>query len=726
MGCCEIRVKESLNSQINCHNLHIINKLDTASTTPAHMQISMFSNHRFRIFSILIFLLLATSTNAQWEKLTSISLTSGLTIEKAGSYYFMGNENHLYRSNDTGLTWEKIENFPAPGYVQHLYYFDGTLYATMLQIQSSLEFYIYKTSDFGETWETLPVLNMEATFENFQELVAIGDTVFAAKGFLYKLVPGGDWEKIPHIAGGIVRDGNDIYTFYDRVRKSSDFGETFVESTTVPDNSNSQITSMAVKGDTIVANASFSRILSYDGGINWETTANTSLNWRNMIYDGGFFINMGDASVPIEFSVDGANWTPLQGLSYYSGRDLAISGDTLIIAETGAFRSDDFGEHWKFYSNGLENAFTIFDLELIGDHLSASGHYISKDDGMTWFGNPLTFQYPMKTAAQRGDSLLILSEYLGFLKADTSLEYMRLVSHDFIPYSFDDEEALVMKGDSLFISDENTLAVSSDEGVTWQVLENQPDDFKQLTLSDGDLYTFGYNSALWRSTDNGNTWTAPTSAGIDNLNSFNLKKLQAAQGNLLLVQKYSPSNLVMVSSDKGASFDTVNFVESLDIVEDMEVYEDEILVASSKGVFLSFDFGVISVNITGNLPFNYIKSIAANERYIFVSDTARNIWRRPWSSIEVVPTVDIKENESTLVMKPNPSSGKTLIFPINMRKENSLVKIYDSTGRLCKVMDYDAKNYYQEIDMEGAPVGLYYVMFTNGKQKATAKWIIGL
>lgn len=680
----------------------------------------------YKAFFVLFFNALAVLAHAQWEKVTSPSFPFSVTIEKAGAYYFMGADDGMYRSNDTGLTWDKLENFPSQGVVRHLYFYDGVLYATMFPIQSDLQFYVYKSADYGETWTTLPVLNMEYNFENLLELVAIGDTVFVAKGFLYRLLPGSDWEKIPHITGGVVREGNDLYIYYDHVMKSSDYGETFETSSPIPDAVNSQLITMAVKGDTIVGNASFSRILSYDGGETWQTTAGSNHNWRKIVYDNGMFINLGDASVPIEFSLDGANWTPLQGLSNYSGRDMAIAGDTLLIAESGVYRSDDFGGHWKIYSNGMDNKYAIYELGTIGNLLSASGQFFSKDDGITWTSYPLMIEYPMRAAVQRGDSLLLLSEYTGFYKADTSLEYIRLISKDFVPYSFDDEESLVMKGDTFFVCDEHQMVFSTDEGATWQPLANQPEVFTQITLNGNDLYGLGYNSPLWKSSDNGNSWQSPNSFGIENYNSVNLKKLQASEGNLVLVQKHSYPNRVMVSSDNGNSFSGIKLMRDIKVVEDMKAYEDKILIASSEGVFLGFHFGNPTVEITANLPVNYIKSIVANERYILVMDSSRNIWRRPWSSIEFIPEFEVEENQPVMVIKPNPSSGKSWLFPINMSFGNGVVKIYDATGRLYRALDFDANSYYQEINMEGAPVGLYHIVFTNGRQKATVKWMIGL
>lgn len=177
-------------------------------------------------------------------------------------------------------------------------------------------------------------------------------------------------------------------------------------------------------------------------------------------------------------------------------------------------------------------------------------------------------------------------------------------------------KALVSLGTNLFAGlDLSSLYRSPDNGNSWTILSNglTYNDYNALIVSGSNVYAGTHGGGVFLSTNNGNNWTAVNN-GLTNLVATSF----AVSGTNIFVGTQGSG--VFLSTNNGSSWLAVNSgLTSLGIFS-LVISGSNIFAGTNDGVFLSTNNGSSWIAVTNGLPSGQYPTLAANGTNIFASN----------------------------------------------------------------------------------------------------------
>ena len=358
---------------------------------------------------------------------------------------------------------------------------------------------------------------------------------------------------------------------------------------------------------------------------------------------------------------------------------LVASGSNVYtcIDVAGVKKSSDNGTSWNFANNGLAadnfNALTVSNSNVF--IATDSGVFRSGDNGSTWnpVNNGLTQTFTFAMACNEGR--IYASGGLGHL----------------------------------FYSD--------NEGSDWTEISNGlPSDVSYTSMIYGlgfknsTIYA-GLGAGVYKSTDQGLNWNL-SSNGIS---EFNVIPAFAIMGNNVLA---GTDNGLYISSDSGANWAPVDLGFSYVSVYALKQEGATLYMATNEGIFRSFDNGLVWDSINTGLTGRNIQALAVSDSYLFAYERTSGIWRRPLSEVQ-----GIADQTATQVpiITPNPNHGK---FTINSADEIDFVEVYNMMGEQIFAESCIKQQTQKEVDISGAPKGIYFVKISGKEKTFTTKIVI--
>jgi len=257
----------------------------------------------------------------------------------------------------------------------------------------------------------------------------------------------------------------------------------------------------------------------------------------------------------IYFSTNsGVNWSA-SGLSYWINA-LALktnNGISLFAATSGngIYRSDDFAATWINVSSGLPSFLLAEDLLVVNDKIFISsyqyGVYLSTDNGSSWSlvnnGLPGTGSNHIDTRSLTfmNNNIYVGTNY-GIYKSTNFGTKWTAVNKGL------DVTKIYSFGNNLFAGTTSAIFASFDEGNSWEAtIDGLPYlDVTSMAAKPNILFAGAYDKGVSFTDDNGSTWYPTNSIfGSDNIYSVGFK------GNLL----FAGSNfMIFRSGDNGNSW----------------------------------------------------------------------------------------------------------------------------------------------------------------------------
>ncbi|MCL4708156.1 T9SS type A sorting domain-containing protein [bacterium] len=405
-------------------------------------------------------------------------------------------QDGLFRSDNGGATWTQALEARA---VRALLWLerDQTLYAGLAYAGLSDELGVWKSTDFGKTWEPSGLSNQEIS--EFHEidgrLIAIGAYLF------YSDNGGSNWAQVdpPNTLTpskpALLSVDSLLYaaTFFAGVWRSGDRGETWVQA-------NPPMDTQWI--GTLIYNATNHSLFAgtYDNGV-----------WRSM--DSGQ--NWEQAASPLD--------------SGYVQSLIALDDGTMLAgtADNGVWRSTDGGIKWTQVDPPMNDKSVDIFIQHHGKLYAATedkGIFRSSDQGKTWYGSGNSFylrpnavgvyvEKDFNFILAYGERGIFRSEDGGqsWSSADTlqNRPVRRLVEMDNAFYAGKDLASI--------LDEDARIYKSMDRGITWTPTGRLPSDgllrvnqVTSLHASAGRLYA-GSNLGLFYSGDNGASWSAAIS-----------------------------------------------------------------------------------------------------------------------------------------------------------------------------------------------------------------------
>jgi uncharacterized repeat protein (TIGR02543 family) len=272
---------------------------------------------------------------------------------------------------------------------------------------------------------------------------------------------------------------------------------------------------------------------------------------------------------------------------------------------------------WTAMSNGMTPGTSIFALATNGANVFASmnnGIYKSMDNGTNWSfldGSPT---YVGAMAVSQGN--LVAAGGGGSVKysTDNGSSWKDSDLYDNI-YSF------VINGNKIYGSSAytNGFDISTNGGVNWTSFSAGIYAFYAIALQ-GSAVFIGGSSGVFRTMDNGSTWT-PVNSGLPVDVRIGDKALVSSGGILLTGPQASG---VYKSTDNGDSWSSANTgLPNGCSIKAFIVYGSNIFAGTDKyGVYVTSDNGANWTAVNSGISNNEISNFALNGSYIFVGTGA--------------------------------------------------------------------------------------------------------
>ena len=443
----------------------------------------------------------STDGGDSWQQLTHFQRDRGiLGVAIIGDTLYIGRvtEESIFFSNDNGKSWTQIDGGLTGRLGPSLIASGTTLFAQMPR-------HVFRLKAGENSWTKLAIEDPWKKTPAESDIAAFavsGEVVYAATadGELFRSTDMGSWWKsIKHEAmhdfdGGLAALGNTVFyigsnSANGRVFHSTDAGNSW---TMYNSNlTNQSILSITVLSEKILYVGTSSGVFrSRDGGESW-TKINTGIvntQIENLVFFRNALYTVTDDG--IVKSADGGNsWVPVnQGLIASEGGLLTVSGGKLYVA-----------------TNELKP--------------STSGIYRLADDENSWMPIQTNMQssnnriYVVNQLAISGETFYVVTQIAGARRlyrwrVGEDL-WTQLRTQDFLSWG-----TLAVSGKTVYISAvRGKLFRSVDEGDTWtEVSQNLPNWDQEIGAYDlafiGETIYAKAGSGGGRSTDGGETWTS--------------------------------------------------------------------------------------------------------------------------------------------------------------------------------------------------------------------------
>ncbi|MGE5480319.1 MAG: T9SS type A sorting domain-containing protein [Chloroflexota bacterium] len=607
-----------------------------------------------------------------------------------------GVDDRLYISNDSGFTWNKIDNGLPKGEIKGILPIGEK---ALVEIDTSF----FLTSDYGLTWKKKGGYIPREPIQN--RVIFKNDLIYKfqyGNPFL-STDYGESWknirenltsfaaEKMVMVSNQIVLASKNYWGDNhddDRIFSTSDNGETWIERNNEPIKGHNY-KELYANGDKLIVVKADSFYVSYDIGVTWKaykmTADSEPIGSEKINYYGAEAYNVYNNH--IYKSIDsGFTWKLVHSGPYYGEvSDIATMDGDLYVATHGdtllgeygrsVYRSTDYGVTWKPLNIKTNYIYRLF----AGDNKLLFTVYwdafYSSDLGESWktvkevwhdnyfldwaYFGPNGKIFTMSAAIGFSKSLWNGTEWAG---GNNGLPYPWYWIRDFqVSSGFGDRDILYAQMDSM-------LYRTLNEGMNWhrigEDLKINRNGKKCMEVYLNEIFLYS-DDVIYYSSDYGDTWTERT-------------------GDLKLGEE--------------------NWVIAIKMVDDLVF-----LSTLKDGVFVSEDRGITwkkkNEGITNRLL--YISKFAASGDYIFCGSASGlygpdgdAIYRAKISDFLSAP--DEKKARQTLTIAPNPASD---FISLTGFAPGDRIEIYSQLG--VKVLE--ATTDEERIDVSRLPAGVYFI-----------------
>jgi hypothetical protein len=190
-------------------------------------------------------------------------------------------------------------------------------------------------------------------------------------------------------------------------------------------------------------------------------------------------------------------------------------------------------------------------------------------------------------------------------------------------------------------------------------------------------------------------------------------------------------NGVFRSTDNGTSWTAVDSGLTNNVVTSFAVYGSELFAGTfSGGIFLSTNNGTSWSNVDSGFTNTPVQSFAISGSYLFAGTVGSGVWKRPLT--EMVTGIEEKKNNLPVSFSlyqnyPNPFNPTTTIKYGIPKSGYVTIRVYDELGREVATLVNEEKpggNYSVSFNGANFTSGVYYYRLQVGSFAQTKKLIL--
>ncbi len=617
---------------------------------------------------------------------------------------------NVFRSTDDGATWTGGTGLPTGNSITSLVT-DGTfVYGGLTSTSGSAR--VYRSSDDGATWEQFSTGS--ASFAGVISMCIDGSNIFAGVSGdgIYKSTNQGEtWS--PASAGlpgfsypnHIITHGGMLFTGLsgNSVYRSTNNG-----------------TSWSVSGSGFPAGTEGGPFLST--GTNLIAASRTSSGQTQLF----------------QSTDNGSTWSPFApGLPPVQTLNvMAMFGSSIFIGSLGRgiLRSNDNGSTWSQSHDGIINTWVrtvAASSSGVFAGTADDGMHRSVDAGTTWAQktNGIPAHLKVRSVVSKGSSMFTVGQlgdsvrvYKSTNNGDTWAHSSTLPGFVF-PSQVTHRTAVAHGNDLLVTTGNNIVWRSTDDGGTWTPSTGIPfDQLNGLASTGTHVYAAGISGA-YRSTDGGTTWTL-ASTGIPPFP--NLQAIAGSGVDVFAVTAYTAS--VYKSTNGGDTWATAAPLPGPTGTDVMMIGSTVFAGIGNGGVAMSTNSGTSWTLIRTGLPLlGIVYHILANDAtYLYCGTDVRGVWKRPLSELVAVREVEGSAPESFVLNQnyPNPFNPSTMISFSVTEQSDVTLSVYDLLGREVAMLVRErlqAGSYEVEFNPQNLSSGTYLYKLSAGIFSETKK-----
>lgn len=496
----------------------------------------------------------------------------------------------------------------------------------------------------------------------------------------------------------------------------------------------------------VFAHSGFAIYMSRDSGQTWTNQHTGNFFYANKMYEclynhrligafGDYTLVFGDGWGAGVSDDQGVTWRWAQtGLPPFTpGTRIAKSGtDTYLgTGGVGVYKSTDYGDSWFPINNGL-NAAEVLDL-----HIDNEGTFYTA----SWTAG-------LAKSTDKGETWININKGITNYKTYSVIE--------------------CPNGD-LLAGAEGDVYRSTNKGDFWYKIQGPGNNFPFSLRRDkyDRIYAFNPNDGIFRSADNGNTWTkidknfesrfvfgfaidnsdniyAGTRGGIiykstdDGFSWIELRRssnILSSVGGMAVAPNghifaASSREGVLKSTDEGNSWVVVKAEPNGMNYYPIAINEaGEICVSSNKEItYFSSDDGVTWENITSNGIKLQIRDIIFHEKDIYLA-TDEGIWRTNPDSLTSVTREyeNVPTDYSLLQNYPNPFNASSVIKYLVPKEGYISIVVYDALGKEVTTLVNEIKTageYSCSFNADHLSSGIYFYQLKAENFISTRKMLL--
>lgn len=520
-------------------------------------------------------LYISTDNGEEWNRTEQGSVNSNLCMDvsSSGTVYLGKSSGGLWWTNNSGQSWSFNPISVAPhsglwasvvivkvspqGLVfinNHISFNGGNNFtafsyngSTLLSrdyafnsagnIFSATQNGIFISADNTSSWTNingnLPSLNASGLLTDGVNLIA----ALPGSGIFRTSNNGNSWTEINNgitdfNISKLYKDVQNNYyagTSEGRVFKSADQGNSWTQ--IFESHSVNLINSIYSSGSLVFLTSSLGIYYSENNGISWsEKNKNLTVPVFNSLTSPDLNSIMTASGSGIHYSSDnGMSWVRRNGdlpSVFPNILHRCPNGEILTaLKNSGIFRTSDNGVTWNLSNGGIEagsginnisnsTGGSIFALSSSAVFSDSVKLYRSHDNGNNWvkiLQPESKFFNVLKTGVDGKIYLASLSSFPSklLISSDNGNSWTeRILDQFFFPGSFR------VSGNDLYLISGGQIFKSSDEGITWEIIQNGGWSGSGISAFDvnrrGDIFV-SHSGSIYESTDNGNTWNTHNS-----------------------------------------------------------------------------------------------------------------------------------------------------------------------------------------------------------------------
>jgi len=673
-----------------------------------------------------------------WEQVndnTDSIFNSVLGICKSSDYLFAYSHNHgtlfpknMYITNDNGANWITFNDGLPPWKSRLLYQFykdSDDVYAVTAKT-------VLKFDKMNKKW----VLPFDSTLPNYYTQC----TMIINNNKLYL----GSEVHQQDVSSGIIRPNVRIYdleknTYYETVDTNSNIWKYTVHS-------------YAVIDSVLFCGTTGGIFISKDEGVHWELKSEglNGAGIMQLLVDKDYFYAIARylGRNYIAFSTNkGESWEFNDNVdSYPEPVKICSATDRLIIATNdGLFSSTD----------SLDNVISLLDTVLCGnatmdlyvdnDNLfsgiaygNIDGIYETSDLGNNWiYKKNNLFNAPITKLAVKDNFVFICGNYSSSYYSLDSGQSFKPITKD-MGLLYPQVYAIKILNDIVYVGTKFGIFFSEDWGNSWKELGLGNSLIFSIEFYGDYIFAGTQNNTLWISSDKGVTWIS-SKIPFDDY-SLDIRDIKVINNELFVGTTHAPNGDswqgkgIWVSEDFGKTWEERNngIPEYLG-VQTIEQYDNYIFIGLNMngGVYYSTDYGLNWQSHNKGLTNFMFNKLLIEGNYLFAA-TAGGIYRVPLSDFGIVGVEEIERKNYLYNYPPYPIPAEDdvnamIYWDLALDINSADIKIYDIYGK--QVADKSSTTieeqggYWGKLTWhcKGVTAGVYLIAINYGTEKRTIK-----